>query len=201
MSQIPHASISAPNTTRRVLECARTPAALYLPFSRYKPETKQDKAKRLKSVAETVAAGKKADAGKKVQFPLASRRGCSAMRPPTPSCPPSAARILTPPLTQPIVLKFGINHITDLVENRTAKLVRSVASAIFLHQSNSHHFATFRTSQFLSAYLSVALSSSLLLTFCNRIIASLRLRTSQTALYLRTLTITSHFYVDRQLFV
>jgi hypothetical protein len=45
-----------------------TPAAPYLPFLRYKPETKQDKAKRLKSVAETVAAGKKADAGKKVQF-------------------------------------------------------------------------------------------------------------------------------------
>jgi hypothetical protein len=36
--------------------------------SRYKPETKQDKSKRLKSVADTVAAGKKADAGKKVRI-------------------------------------------------------------------------------------------------------------------------------------
>jgi hypothetical protein len=34
--------------------------------ARYKPETKQDKAKRLKDVAASVAAGKKADAGKKV---------------------------------------------------------------------------------------------------------------------------------------
>jgi hypothetical protein len=32
---------------------------------------------------------------------------------------------LTPSFSlQPLVLKFGINHITDLVENRTAKLVR-----------------------------------------------------------------------------
>ena len=28
---------------------------------------------------------------------------------------------------QPVVLKFGINHITELVENRTAKLVRACA--------------------------------------------------------------------------
>jgi len=63
-------------------------AELFKMLDKYKPETKQDKAKRLKSVADTVAAGKKADAGKK-----------------------------------PLVLKFGINHITDLVENRTAKLV------------------------------------------------------------------------------
>jgi hypothetical protein len=38
----------------------------FLKFSRYKPETKQDKAKRLKDVATSVAAGAKADAGKKV---------------------------------------------------------------------------------------------------------------------------------------
>ena len=35
--------------------------------SRYKPETKQDKAKRLKSAAETRVAGKKAETGKKVR--------------------------------------------------------------------------------------------------------------------------------------
>ncbi len=34
---------------------------------RYKPETKQDKAKRLKSAAETRVAGKKAETGKKVR--------------------------------------------------------------------------------------------------------------------------------------
>ncbi len=36
---------------------------------------------------------------------------------------------LPPPLPQPVVLKFGINHITELVENRTAKLVRACCSA------------------------------------------------------------------------
>jgi low temperature requirement protein LtrA len=61
-------------------------------------------------VADTVAAGKKADAGKKV---LIARFHLYA------HVPLTCCFAL-----QPLVLKFGINHITDLVENRTAKLVR-----------------------------------------------------------------------------
>jgi hypothetical protein len=45
---------------------------LFTSFSRYKPETKQDEAKRLKDVAATVVAGKKAESGKKVLDPSSS---------------------------------------------------------------------------------------------------------------------------------
>jgi hypothetical protein len=45
---------------------------LFTSFSRYKPETKQDKAKRLKDVAATVVTGKKAECGKKVLDPSSS---------------------------------------------------------------------------------------------------------------------------------
>ncbi|KAH6601329.1 hypothetical protein BASA50_001679 [Batrachochytrium salamandrivorans] len=57
-------------------------------LNKYRPETKIEKRARLTAAAETVAAGKKVDQGKK-----------------------------------PVVVKYGINHITALVEAKKAQLV------------------------------------------------------------------------------
>ena len=61
---------------------------LFKLLNKYRPETKKEKAIRLKPVAEVAAAGQKIDQGKK-----------------------------------PLVVKYGINHITALVEAKKAQLV------------------------------------------------------------------------------
>lgn len=65
-----------------------TATQLFKLLNKYKPETKQEKKLRLKTLAETAAAGKTVDQGKK-----------------------------------PVNIKYGINHITALVESKKAQLV------------------------------------------------------------------------------
>ncbi|TPX37000.1 hypothetical protein SmJEL517_g00788 [Synchytrium microbalum] len=65
-----------------------TATQLFKLMNKYRPETKKEKAARIKAVATTVAAGEKLPASKK-----------------------------------PTVIKYGINHITALVEEKKAQLV------------------------------------------------------------------------------
>ncbi|TPX46895.1 hypothetical protein SeMB42_g03533 [Synchytrium endobioticum] len=65
-----------------------TATQLFKLLNKYRPETKKEKATRLKALAEVAAAGGKVEQGKK-----------------------------------PVVVKYGINHITALVEAKKAQLV------------------------------------------------------------------------------
>ncbi|KAJ3062610.1 60S ribosomal protein L8B, partial [Quaeritorhiza haematococci] len=65
-----------------------TATQLFKLLHKYRPETKQEKKTRLKTIAEAAADSKKVDQGKK-----------------------------------PVFVKFGINHVTALVENKKAQLV------------------------------------------------------------------------------
>ncbi|KAI8923487.1 50S ribosomal protein L30e-like protein [Entophlyctis helioformis] len=78
--KVPPQSTSSPRLLTRTL--------VFKLVNKYRPESKLDKRQRLKAAAETVAAGKKVDQGKK-----------------------------------PVVVKYGINHITALVEAKKAQLV------------------------------------------------------------------------------
>lgn len=66
----------------------RPATQLFRLFSKYRPETKQEKKERLNTLAEATVDGAKVDAGKK-----------------------------------PLTVKYGINHITALVESKKTQLV------------------------------------------------------------------------------